>query len=32
MIIMRFYFLILFIKAYVVGTYLNCIDKSMQFK
>ena len=20
------------IKAYVVGTYLNCIDKSMQFK
>ena len=21
-----------FIKAYVVGTHLNCIDKSMQFK
>ena len=28
---MRF-FLIFFIKAYVVGTHLNCIDKSMQFK
>ena len=28
MIIMCF-FLILFIKAYVVGTHLNCIDKSM---
>ena len=27
-----FFFLILFIKAYVVGTHLNCIDKSMQFK
>ena len=26
------FFLILFIKAYVVGTHLNCIDKSMQFK
>ena len=25
-------FLIFFIKAYVVGTHLNCIDKSMQFK
>ena len=23
---------IAFIKAYVVGTHLNCIDKSMQFK
>ena len=31
MIIMHF-FLILFIKAYVVGTHLNCIDLSMQFK
>ena len=29
--IMRF-FLIFFIKAYVVGTHLNCIDKSLQFK
>ena len=29
---MRFFFLILFIKTYVVGTHLNCIDKSMQFK
>ena len=27
-----FFFLNFFIKAYVVGTYLNCIDKSMQFK
>ena len=27
-----FLFLISFIKAYVVGTHLNCIDKSMQFK
>ena len=26
------FFLIFFIKAYVVGTRLNCIDKSMQFK
>ena len=25
-------FLIVFIKAYVVGIHLNCIDKSMQFK
>ena len=25
-------FLLFFIKAYVVGTHLNCIDKSMQFK
>ena len=25
-------FLIFFIKAYVVGTHLNCIDKSIQFK
>ena len=25
-------FLIFFIKAYVVGTHLNYIDKSMQFK
>ena len=24
--------LIFFIKAYVVGTHLKCIDKSMQFK
>ena len=27
-----FFFLIFFIKVYVVGTHLNCIDKSMQFK
>ena len=27
-----FFYLILFIKAYVVGTHLNYIDKSMQFK
>ena len=27
-----FFFLIFFIKTYVVGTHLNCIDKSMQFK
>ena len=26
------YFLIFFIKAYVVGTRLNCLDKSRQFK
>ena len=26
------FFLIFYIKAYVVGTHLNCIDKSMQFK
>ena len=25
-------FLYFFTKAYVVGTHLNCIDKSMQFK
>ena len=25
-------FLIFFIKTYVVGTHLNCIDKSMQVK
>ena len=31
MIIIRF-FLTFFIKAYVVGARLNCIDKSMQFK
>ena len=30
---MMFFFLLIFcIKAYVVGTHLNCIDKSMQFK
>ena len=27
-----FFFLIFFKKAYVVGTHLNCIEKSMQFK
>ena len=27
-----FFLLIFFIKACVVGTHLNCIDKSMQFK
>ena len=26
------FFLIFFIKAYAVGTHLNCIDLSMQFK
>ena len=26
---MRVFFLIFFIKTYVVGTHLNCIDKSM---
>ena len=26
------FFLIFFIKAYIVGTHLNCMDKSMQFK
>ena len=26
------FFLSFFMKAYVVGTHLNCIDKSMQFK
>ena len=26
------FFLNFFIKSYVVGTHLNCIDKSMQFK
>ena len=26
------FFLIFFIKAYVVGTHLNCIDKLEQFK
>ena len=31
MMIMQF-FLTFFIKAYVVGAHLNCIDKSMQFK
>ena len=29
---MRFFFLIFFIKAYVVDTHLICVDKSMQFK
>ena len=29
---MRSFFLIFFIETYVVGTYLNCMDKSMQFK
>ena len=27
-----FFFLIFFIKAYVGGTHLNCINKSMQLK
>ena len=27
-----FIFVIFFIKAYVLGIHLNCIDKSMQFK
>ena len=27
-----FFFLIFFIKADIVGTHLNCIDKLMQFK
>ena len=29
MMIMQFFFLIFFIKAYVVGTHLNCIDRSL---
>ena len=29
---MFFFLLIFLIKAYVVGTYLNCMDKLMQFK
>ena len=28
----EFYFLIFFIKAYIVDSHLNCIDKSLQFK
>ena len=28
----RFFFLTFFLKAYVVGTHLNCIDLLMQFK
>ena len=32
LIFLCFLFLIFFIKAYVVGTHLNCIDKSMQLK
>ena len=27
-----FFFLIFFLQAYIIGTHLNCIDKSMQFK
>ena len=27
-----YFFVYFFTKAYVVGTHLNCIDKSMQFK
>ena len=27
-----FFFLIFFLKAYVVDTHLNCIDKLMQFR
>ena len=27
-----YFFLYFFTKAYFVGTHLNCIDKSMQFK
>ena len=30
--ILCFLFLIFFIKAYVPGTNLNCIDKSVQYK
>ena len=32
MMLMRFFFLIFFMKAYVVGNHLNCLDKSGQFK
>ena len=32
MMFMRSFFLFFFIKAYVVDTHLDCIDKSMQFK
>ena len=28
--ILFFFYIIFFLKAYVVGTHLNCIDKSMQ--
>ena len=32
MVLSGFVFLIFFIKAWVVGSHLNCIDKSMQFR
>ena len=32
LIFMPYFFLIFFIKAYVVGTHLNCLDLSRQFK
>ena len=35
MMLMRFFvcfLMIFFVKAYGMGTHLNCIDKSMQFK
>ena len=32
MMFMRFFFLTFFIKAYVVGTHSNCINKWLQFK
>ena len=31
MMFMHFFSLIFFMNAYIVGTHLNCIDKSMQF-
>ena len=32
MMLMQYFSLIFFMKAYVVGTHLNCLDKSRQFK
>ena len=32
MILMRYYFLIFFIKTHVVGTHLNCLDLKFKVK
>ena len=32
MMLMQYLFLIVFIKAYAVGTHFNCLDLSRQFK
>ena len=32
MILMHYHFLIFFLKTYVVGTHLNCLDKSRHIK